>query len=119
MRYLDTAEKDCQEETRKTKVGKKEKKAMKENKGMRKMRKSKKELEALKGWLWKNVVQAKNGFSKDKTTQRWDRMKKKKKVVKKATEWLDNGKTQHLDDLIERRRMEGSSLKLDVMQKSP
>ena len=26
---------------------------------------------------------------------------------------------QHLDDLIERRRMEGSSLKLDVMQKFP
>ena len=26
---------------------------------------------------------------------------------------------QHLEDLIERRRMEGSSLKLDVMQKVP
>ena len=26
---------------------------------------------------------------------------------------------QHLDDLIERRRMEGSSLKLDVMQNVP
>ena len=26
---------------------------------------------------------------------------------------------QHVDDLIERRRMEGSSLKLDVMQQVP
>ena len=33
-----------------------------------------------------------------------------------AGQWEEE---QHLDDLIERRRMEGSSLKLDVMQKVP
>ena len=33
-----------------------------------------------------------------------------------AGQWEDE---QHLDDLIERRRIEGSSLKLDVMQKVP
>ena len=113
-RYLDTAEEDYQEEARKRKVGKKEKKAKKANKRRRKMRKSKKEFEALRGWPSKDKTPFKGGIA------RRLRMKKKKKVGKKATKWQDNGKRSNiLDDLIERRRMEGSSLKLDVMQKVP
>ena len=112
-RYLDTAEKDSQEEARKRKVGRNGKKAKEVNKGRRKMRKSKKLLEALRGWLSKDETSYKDGIV------RRLRMKKKK-VGKKATKWQDIGKRkQHSDDLTGRRRMEGSSLKLDVMQKVP
>ena len=44
--------------------------------------------------------------------QRWDSSQ-----IDQMTEQLEE--EQDLDDLIERRRMEGSSLKLDVVQKNP
>ena len=43
-------------------------------------------------------------------------MKKKKVCKKVAGQWEEE---QQVDDLIERRRMEGSSSQLDVMQKVP
>ena len=86
------------------KVGKKEKKAKKANKGRRKMRK----IEDGIRWPSRDKTPCKGG-----TTRRL-RMKKKK-VGKKATKWQDNGKKE----MERRRRMEGSSLKLDVMTKSP
>ena len=46
--------------------------------------------------------------------------KKKRKAGKKATKWQNNGKRSNIwKTQVERRRMEGSSLKLDVMQKVP
>ena len=78
------------------------------------MRKSKKELEALRGWLSKDKTPYKGGIAR--------RLRMiKKKVGKKATKWQDNGKRSNIwrTYLIERRGMEGSSLKLDVMQKVP
>ena len=76
------------------------------------MRKAKKELEALRGWPSKDKTLYKGGIASSQIEneegegwQEGDQM---------ARQWEEE---QHLDDLIERRRMEGSSLKLDTMQK--
>ena len=107
-RYQGTVEEGYQEETRKRKAGRKNNNAKKANKGRRKMRKLKKELEALSGWLWKDTTPYKGGIAR-----RWRMKKKKKKAGKKATtshyKWEEE---QHLEDIVESRRMEGSSLKL-------
>ena len=74
----------------------------------------KKELEALRGWPWKDNTPYKDGIA------RRLRMKKKKKAGKKATKWQSIWEEErHLEDRIEKRSMEGSSLKLDVIQKVP
>ena len=82
----------------------------KANKGRRKKKKSKKEIEALGGWPSKDKTPYKGGIAHRL------RMKKKKRVGKKTTKWQEDDQVagqweeeQHLDDLIERRRMEGSS----------
>ena len=85
---MKTAEEDYQEETRKRKVGKK--KAKEANEVRRKMRKSKKELEALRGWPSEDKTPYKGGIA------RRLRMKKKKKVGKKATKWQDTGKRSNM-----------------------
>ena len=75
------------------------------------MRNSKKEMEALRG---RPPRDKKNPY-KGGIAHRL-RMKKKKvgKKAKMAGHWEEE---QHLYDLIERTRMKGSSLKLDVIQK--
>ena len=57
-----------------------------------KMRKSKKELEALRRWPWKGKTPYKGVIA------RRLRMKKKKKVGKKATIWQDNGKSGWINE---------------------
>ena len=77
------------------------------------MRKSKKELEAHRGCPSKDKTPYKGGIA------RRLRMKKEK-AGKKATKWENNGKEeQHVEDTVERRRTEGSSSKLDAVQKVP
>ena len=75
-----------------------------------KMRKSKKELEALRRCPSKDKTSYKGGIA---------RRSRKEEGEESWQEGDQMEEEQHLDDLIERRRMEGSSLKLDVMQKFP
>ena len=76
----------------------KEEEGAKADKGRRKMRNSKKDSEVHRGWSSKDKTPCEGWQEGDQMAEQWE-------------------EEQHLDDLIERRRMEGSSLKLDVVQK--
>ena len=60
-------------------------------------------------------------FERQNLIQRWDssQIENEEEGEESWQEGDQMEEEQHLDDLIERRRMEGSSLKLDVMQKFP
>ena len=63
----------------------------------------------------------KTAFETQNPTQRWDTSQIENEEEESWQECDQiagqREEEQHLEDLIERRRMEGSSLKLDVMQK--
>ena len=108
-RYLDTAEEDYQEEARERKVGKKEEEKKKN-----------------KDWENEKIEEGirssqKMSFERQNLIQRWDssQIENEEEGEESWQEGDQMEEEQHLDDLIERRRMEGSSLKLDVMQKFP
>ena len=100
-----------QEEARKRKVGKKEK----ANKGRRKKKKIEEGIRSSR----------RMAFERQNPIQRWDSSQIESEEEEEES-WQEGDQMarqceeeQHLDDWIERRRMEGSSLKSDVMQKVP
>ena len=63
-------------------------------------------------------------FERQNTIQRWNSSQTENEEEEEYCQESDQiaghwEEEQNLDDLIERRRMEGSSLKLDILQKVP